>query len=153
METEDIAIFSRNHRNYLEAASRRKRTTFRASKPWSTAEQAVKRSGPRPIYIVPIGSEEVEYEARLIDVRLRPDERDPETQRLLAMCLSETLDEGLWPDKAGNPGVRTLYVIGDCRKLKQSFPFTRLKKRADRRPLDAGFRYDYAIVSPLSKLK
>ena len=57
----DVAIFSRNHRKYLEGAETRGKsdpswlTVFRSGAKWATAEREIARLGPLPIYLAAIG--------------------------------------------------------------------------------------------------
>jgi hypothetical protein len=144
----DLAVFSRNHAHYLEAASERKRdtpTTFRSRVRWVTAAGAIKVFGPRSIYFVSVdGARKVDYQADLVEVQLDPDTRKARTRRLLGYELSATKKgkEELWSNS-----VKTLYVIENCRRLRSgSFSQTRLRKSADGTKLHRDYRRSYAIV-------
>ncbi len=88
----EIAVFARNHRLYLEAASSRngKRpeqfTTFRAAKPWVSAHYANAVHGAFKVYFAPIsGEKEVEFEAIVHRVKLDPQKGDEDTEKLVAV--------------------------------------------------------------------
>jgi hypothetical protein len=147
---------SRNHVFYLEEARIKgtvdpsERIVFRAKAKWATAEQQIGRRGPLPIYLAPIGGAgKVEYVAELCDVLLDPVPGSPEAERWLDDALPSTASEGLW----GDPPVSTLYAIRACRMLKQPFPFTRLVKLSDGRPISADYGYSYSIVRAIDDLE
>jgi hypothetical protein len=115
----DVAVFARNHRRYLEAATSKNEkhpelfTTFRATTSWTSAHYANQVHGAIKVYFAPIGGEKkVEYEATIHRIKLDPQKGDPDTETLLAFSLDETKDEGLW-EKYGKK-VNTLYVITHC---------------------------------------
>ncbi len=66
-------------------------------------------------------------------------------QDLLQYCTQSTRGEGLW-EKAEKVGVKTLYVISNCQKLRSPFLFTGLRKLIDASPIDANFSRSYALV-------
>jgi hypothetical protein len=143
-----VAVFSRNHRAYLDEAVRigaqspNDEIVFRARAKWATADKAVSRSGVIPIYYSAVGSEgQVEYAAELCGVLINPVEGSPEESRWLSRVLPATASEGLW-----NPPARTLYEIRNCRALAQPFPITRLAKASDGKPISADYGYSYCVV-------
>lgn len=147
----NVAIFCRNHPKYLEEAARigaktpEKPITFRASTVWKSGEVAVDVHGPRKIYFVPVGGQElVQYEATLEQVELHPDPNTEATKKLLANCLDSTRNEGLW-EQYGKT-VRTLYVISHCQKVVSPFPYTMLTKLSDGLHIDKNYRYSYTLV-------
>jgi hypothetical protein len=147
-----VAIFSRNHREYLEEAAtigareQSAPVVFRARANWVTAEREIGRLGPLPIYFAPIGGAgQVEYVAELSDVLLDPVEGTQETDEWLDRALRTTGSEGLWGEPGERP-VSTLYEIRSCRRLKHPFPFTRLVKLSDGKPISADYGYSYSIV-------
>jgi len=145
---QDFAIFSRNHKSYLEEASRRKRdewTTFRSNVRWVTARNAVKANGPCKIYFAAIDDDGmVNYEAELVHVQIDPRASSAETRRLLLKTLKSTTKEKLWDN-----AVRTLYVIANCKRLDKSLPQTKLRKLNDNSPLDKNYIRSYALVHPV----
>ncbi|MEO5577217.1 MAG: hypothetical protein ABIR67_15300 [Gaiellaceae bacterium] len=152
---ENVAVFSRNHRDYLEEAKTigardpSERVVFRAKAKWATAERAIGRLGPIPIYLAAIGAAgQVEYEAKLCEVLLDPVAGSPEADEWLDHVLEATASEGLW-----DPPVSTLYAICACRTLKQPLPITRLVKLSDGEPISADYGYSYAIVRAIDDLE
>jgi hypothetical protein len=150
-EPQDVAVFTRNHRNYLEEAAKisaqdpRKLIVFRARSKWVTALREIPAGGSLPIYMAAIGGAgEVEYEAELCDGQTEPSRGDRKTEALLDLVLKSTKDEGLW-EKYGKT-VETLYAIRACRRRSEPFPITSLVKFSDGRPISADYGYSYAIV-------
>lgn len=146
--TPAVAVFSRNHREYLDAAVKadpERPITFRAQRVWRAARAAVETYGPRKIYFVPIpGNKLVEYQALLEKVVLYPAQLDADTvNQLLANCLEKTRDEGLW-EQYGEV-VRTLYVISHCQKLASPFPQTALRKLSDEEPIAENYVRAYVV--------
>lgn len=146
-----VAVFTRNHRNYLEEAADistqdpRAVIVFRARSKWVTALREIPAGGSLPIYMAAIGGAgEVEYEAELCDGQIEPRRGDPKTEVLLALVLKSTKDEGLW-EKYGKT-VETLYAIRACRRRSRPFPITSLVKLADGKPISANYAYSYALV-------
>jgi len=148
----DVAVFSRNHRHYLEEAATRDSSApivFRAAARWATAEREISKLGALPIYLAAVGAAgQVEYAAALCGVLLDPVEGSSEAEKWLARVLSSTASEGLW-----DQSVKTLYAMRACRMLKQPFPITRLVKLADGKPISADYGYSYAIVRPIDDLE
>ena len=145
IKSRDIAVFTRNHPEYIEEAEEigkgnpAKPITFRADKSWVSAASYLEMRAPCDLYIVRIdGDGSVEFVADLHEVHLNPKIGEPKTEELLKHVLPSTKDEGLW----GN----TLYVIKNCRKLPRSFPQTELIKVKDRKPLSKDYKYSYSIV-------
>jgi hypothetical protein len=140
-----LAVFSRNHRPYLEEAAARSPktpTVFRARATWATAERAVARFGVLPIYFAPVGAEgQVEYVADLCGVLLNPVERSQEAAKWLSRVRPATASEGLW-----DPPVETLYEIRACRVLAKPFPMTKLVKASDGKPISPNYGYSYSVV-------
>jgi hypothetical protein len=149
-ETRDIAILCQNHRIYLEHAAKitdrypERRITFRATDTWRSGQTALRAHGPRTIYLAPNDGDMVEYEARLEQIKLEPEREEGETEALLAKCLPETQDQGLWEQYGDR--VRTLYVISNCRRIAAPFPYTRLVKLSDEEPVDEHYNYGYVLV-------
>lgn len=148
MKVTDAAVFSRNHRHYLEQASARavdEPTTFRSNVPWVSAANAIEKHGPRTIYFAPIdGGGRIEYQGDLVEVQVDPSKSHPVSQRLLSYALKDTSTEELWENT-----VLTLYVVANCHKLKKPFPQTRLRKLSDDCPLDENYIRSYALVHEL----
>lgn len=149
--TERVAVFARNHREYLDEAlsrnmSRPERfTTFRSSKRWTGAHAVNAEHGTLRIFFAPVGGEKmVEHRAMLHQVHLDPDPDDPITQEVLACELESTREEGLW-EKFGQK-VQTLYVISHCECLDNPFPFTHLIKASDGTPISPNYGYSYSLV-------
>lgn len=150
--TPDLAVFCRNHPEYLAEAARIgkldpcKRVTFRASARWASAARALRLHRPRPIYFASIGGgPEVVYVADLVDLELDPSEHAPRTEQLLGHSLEDTQGEGLWKGK-----VRTLYVIRGCR-ARPATPLEHLQKISDGQPISRSFKYSYALVHALEE--
>ena len=146
------AIFSRNYSEHLDEAvgisshNPRQPITFRSSVVWSSAKLAIETHGQRKIYFALVGdSNFVSYEANLEKIELNPELNPQTAQYLLQYCTQSTREEGLW-EKAVKVGVKTLYVISDCRKITSPFPFTELRKLIDGSPIDENFSRSYALV-------
>ena len=147
----NVAIFCRNHPEYLERASKigaetpEQPITFRARKVWKSGKAAIDIHGPRKIYFVPVGGGElVEYEAILDEVVLYPEFNTKATQALLENSLPETRGEGLWEQYGGK--ARTLYVISHCQQLAVPFPYTALTKVDNGLPVHKNYGYSYSVV-------
>ncbi|HNR69590.1 MAG TPA: HNH endonuclease [bacterium] len=159
-DTSDIAIFARNHRDYLEAAVARNEndpsrfTTFRARSKWKKAQSVLKTDGPLLIYFVPVGSTgDVEYLATLHNIQLNPQRGNKVTETFLGFALEDsevphTSNEGLW-EQFEKPAL-TLYVISHCKRTKP-FHFSELIKHSDDTPISPDFGYSYCIVYPHCK--
>src|SRR5215469_7078023 len=109
-----IAVFTRNHKQYMEAAAEISRrdpnatVVFRASRKWATAVRELRVAASIPVYISVVGGEgTVEYAAELCDGELDPQLGQARTQALLAQTLDATKAEGLWGND--HAPVRTLY--------------------------------------------
>jgi hypothetical protein len=146
------AIFSRNYSEHLDEAveiskhNPRQSITFRSSVVWSSAKLAIETHGQRKIYFAPVrDSNLVSYEGNLEKIELYPELNPQTAQNLLQHCTQSTRGEGLW-EEAGKAGVKTLYVILNCRKLTSPFPFTDLRKLIDASPIDENFSRSYAVV-------
>lgn len=154
-KTTDIAIFVRNHLDYLNAAVTRnkkdpeKPTTFRARTAWKSALLALQAHGTLPIYFAPVaGSGNVEFSAILHHIKLDPLRGDDETETYLGFALTdhevdETSNEGLW-EQFGKR-VKTLYVITHCKPISP-FPFTDLIKLSNGSHISPDYGYSYCIV-------
>jgi hypothetical protein len=150
---ESVAVFARNHREYLDEAASRDpsvTTVFRAKAAWTTAERAVSKAGSIPIYLAAVGGAgKVEYAAELCGVLLDPVKGAPETDKWLSRVLPSTASEGLWEED--DRPVITLYAIRACRKLKKPFPMTKLVKLSDRKPISANYGYSYSVVRAIAR--
>lgn len=153
-----VAVFCRNHTVLLEEAVQisfrnpHELVLFRARTVWRAADIALARHGPRPIYLLPIAANDVRdgrirYVGKLHQVVLRPSDTEA-TRELLDKSVPAALNEGLWPDKEGNPTVRTLYLVSNIRRVPENTKvhYYDLKKVADGEPIEAEFRYSYCIV-------
>jgi hypothetical protein len=147
-----IAVFTKNHRQYLEEAAERnatnrvRPTTFRSRQTWASAQKANNEFGTLKIYFALVGGKNtIEYRADLNVVYLKPQPGNPETDEILGCELESTKGEGLW-EKDGQIGVETLYLISRCERLAQPFPITELRKVQDGEPIHKDFGYSYAIV-------
>lgn len=154
---QNIAVFTRNHLKYIEAAVARNQvrperfTTFRSAVKWSNAHLANSEYGAIPIYFAPIGSDKgVEYEALLHQIYLDPVAEQPDTIEILALELESTRNEGLW-EQYDKP-VKTLYVISHCKPLDNPFPITNLIKLGDEKPISENYGYSYSIVFRKDKI-
>ena len=149
-QTPDVAILCQNHRIYLEHAAKigakepEKRIAFRTSAVWKSGEAALEAHGPRTVYLVPGDGGLVEYVAVLEEVLVHPQAGDEATEELLAHCLPETQDQGLWEDH--DEQVRTLYVLSHCRWVEKPFPYTELTKLSDGERVDENYSYGYVLV-------
>jgi hypothetical protein len=140
-----IAVFTRNHGQYLAAACKRaadEPTTFRASKRWVSAAYAVTNRKPKPLdlYFATVdGKGYVEYVAELHEVLVDPDGRRKD--ELITYVVEETKDED-WES------LGTLYVIHNCRKLEKSktFSMTKLIKLSDDKPISEDYSRAYSLV-------
>ena len=146
-----LAVFTRNHRKYLDEAAERnvadpvRPTAFRSGVRWVSARSANESVGPLRIYFAPIGGEnKVEYQADLTHVHLDPKRGDTTADNILAWELDSTKGEGLW-EKYGEK-VRTLYVISRCERLETAFPATELVKTSDGKPISERYGYSYCLV-------
>jgi len=147
----DLAVFTRNHRRYLQEAtelSRQdpgKKILFRARSKWAAAYSYIAEKGPTEIYMSAVGGNgKVEYAATLCEIMLDPSSTQPRAQELLSLSLESTKEEGLW-EQGGKP-VKTLYVISNCRELTTPFPMTDLVKINDNKPIKDNFGYSYCLV-------
>jgi hypothetical protein len=147
----NIAVFSRNYPEYLEVASKiaiehpERLITFRAVTTWKSAQIALNFHNTIPIYFACVGGKGiVEYEAVLHTIYLNPKRGNKDTERLLALSLDETKDEGLW--EKYNQTVHTLYVIRQCKKLPDPFPMTSLVKITDDKSISKNYGYSYSLV-------
>jgi hypothetical protein len=148
------AVFSRNHRQWLEdavnigARNPSAPIVFRSRARWATAARELARVQTLPIYFAPVGGTgKVEYVADLCDVLLDPIKGSAEARKWLTKVLQGTRAEQLWV-----PPANTLYEIRDCRKLKRPFQMTRLVKVSDAKPLSADYGYSYSIVERVANL-
>lgn len=146
------AVFSRNYESYLTQAAARNRkkphrlTTFRSERVWKTADLLLEQYGSIPIYMAVIGSaNRLRYIGILEAVELHPDERKSTTRHMLKHALPSTKSERVW-----NPGEGTLYVVSHLRAVSP-MPFTALRKLSNQKPLDATFRYSYALVGAIPR--
>jgi hypothetical protein len=151
VKTPNAAILCQNHRIYLEHAAKigaknpEQRITFRTSALWKSGQAGLEAHGPLKIYFTPSTEGDiVAYEARLEEVLLEPEADDPATQALLAHCLPETSDQGLWEEYENK--VRSLYVISHCKWVEPPFSYTDLTKLSDGKPVDESYTSGYAIV-------
>jgi predicted HNH restriction endonuclease len=155
-----VAVFTRNHRKYLDEAVLRnqedpvRQTTFRSAKRWVGAYHANAKLGPLKIYFAPVGGDNgIEYQADLTMVHLDPNTEDPVTREVLASELDSTKSEGLW--EKYSKSVKTLYVISRCERLSRPFPISELIKLSDDTFISKDFGYSYALVNehfPLSHI-
>lgn len=150
--SQDVAVFTRNHRAYVEDAARLSAKSpdemivFRAWTKWLTASRELPSGGSLPIYMATVGGNgDVEYEAELCDVQLKPRRGNAKTERLLARVLKSTKNEGLW-ERSENGIAKTLYAIRRCRKLPKPFPMTSLVKVSDGERISADYGYSYCVV-------
>lgn len=145
--TERIAVFARNHLQYLEFAAAvaesdaERWVTFRSKKSWAGAGKALLKQGRVAVFFAVVGEQTVQFKANLQEVLLQPRAEDQSAQRLLRLAPPATEREGLW----GNE-VETLYAISGCFRLESPFPLSRLLKASDHSPLSADFRYSYALA-------
>lgn len=151
MRTERVAVFARNHRQYLDEAVTRNAihperfTTFRSSKRWMGAHAANVEHGTLRIFFAPIGgSKGVEYIAMLHRVHLDPDPVEPLTKEVLACGLESTREEGLW-EQSGQK-VQALYMISHCERVDSPIPITELTKASDRKAISKDYGYSYSLV-------
>jgi hypothetical protein len=148
-----VAVFARNHRQYLDEAvalcrqNPQRPVTFRAAGVWRSAEGAVSGGAtPVPIYIAAVGGAGIEYVGELCEVQTHPFRGDTQTEHLLELVTPSTKQEGLW--ERGPRPVRTLYAIKGCRKLRTPVRLSTLSKAADGTQLDDGYQHGYALVQP-----
>ena len=142
------AVFARNHRKYLEEASKLspiKPVTFRSATTWIKAAKVLENNSTIPIYFAVIGEgSNIAFKADLIAIQLNPGQTDPETKKFLGFSLHATAKEGLW-EKDEKP-VSTLYIVKRCRRLRPSFPFSDLVKISNHEPIAPNYRYSYSVV-------
>ena len=146
--TAGMAIFSRNERSHLEAATDagsaepERLVVLRSRKKWVAAAIAVRAHGPTAIYFAVVdGGPTVEYEAELVEVQVDPDPETVATERLLDHVAETTRHEGLRNDQ-----VRTLYAIRGCRRLDRPYRLSELTKHDGGEPLSDGYIRNYALV-------
>ena len=146
-----LAVFARNHLSYIEqsallaASNPEQLVTFRSAKRWASAHQALQQQGAMRVFFSPNDSEgQVQYEAVLHTIHLEPKLGEEQTKKLLAFCLEETKDEGLWGKY--NEKVKTLYVVSKCRRFDTPFSMTRLSKASDEKPISENYGYSYTVV-------
>ncbi|MGD8726800.1 MAG: HNH endonuclease [Gemmatimonadales bacterium] len=141
------AVFTRNHRGYLEEAARigtrtpARLITFRSEVIWRRASDLLGLYGALPIYFAVIGeAHSIRYAATLKALDLHPQESREATRQLLAYSLKATKQERVW-----TPGEGTLYAIAGCKAIRP-FSLSRLRKLSDGNPVDSRYRYSYALV-------
>jgi hypothetical protein len=132
-----IAVFARNHPEYLQAAAKdpSKQVTFQSKRRWARVEKALASEEPIKIYFAPNGQDKIKYEATIKDVDLNP----RKDSSLLNFRLDETVEEGIWG--------KTLYMISNCRRVPD-LKLSDLQKE-DGAPLSDNFKYSYAVVREL----
>jgi hypothetical protein len=147
-----IAVFTRNHRCYLEEACNVSRVdasrsiTFRSNTKWASIATEIAKGHVVPIYVAAIeGKGLIQWTADLIELDLEPDDSRPETRRLLGYALGSTKKEGVW-----SLGKGTLYAASNYRALKEPFAMTRLVKYFNSKPLSSEFNYSYSIVHAIA---
>jgi hypothetical protein len=145
-----VAILCQNHPIYLTHAAKigkkypERLITFRTTALWRSGAKALEAQGPRQIYFAPEGQTTVQYAGVLEQVLLEPQAESAETQALLAHCLPETQDQGLWEQY--DEHVRTLYVISHCHDVESPFSYTDLTKISDDEPVSEKYTYGYILV-------
>tara|TARA_B100000809_G_scaffold160137_1_gene157512 strand:+ start:297 stop:1193 length:897 start_codon:yes stop_codon:yes gene_type:complete len=146
-----LAVFARNHQSYIEESAKLAKSnperliTFRSAKPWASAHKALQQHRSMRVFFSPNGADgEVQYEAVLHTIHLEPELGEEQTDKLLAFCLDETKDEGLWGKY--NEEVKTLYVVSNCRRFDGPFSMTRLTKASDEEPISENYGYSYTVV-------
>ena len=144
----DVAVFTRNHPEYLEEASKigksdpNRHIAFRAVTRWVSAAKYLRQRSPMPLYISSIGaSGVVDFVADLIGISLDPSIGEPQTDQWLEMCLKSTKKEGLWDGEVG-----TLYMIANCRPIPRPFAIQELVKVSNNEKLSANYERSYSVV-------
>lgn len=87
----DIAVFARNHSDYLEYAKdvgeddSARSVPFRSRKLWSAARRALERQRSVWVFFAVVGQPDVQFRARLQEVHLNPTASDPVIERLIRL--------------------------------------------------------------------
>src|SRR5262245_61157874 len=91
------AVFARNHKQYLEKACELSNknplsfVSFRLSKRWVSAENALRNQSPITIFFAEIGGKGlITHKATLHNVILNPKENKGEAEKWLSFGLTET---------------------------------------------------------------
>lgn len=139
----DFAIFTRNYRQHIATIG--DRGVFRSSMRWARPERALKKGDIVDVYIAPVdGNGEIEFRARLTNVKLEPSRNDPDVIEMLKNTPSSTEGEGLWEGD-----VATLYELTDIQKVEPSFHFTQLRKLDGGDNIDPDYSRSYCIVQAI----
>ncbi len=139
----DFAIFTRNYRKYIAAVG--ERGVFRSSVRWAKPERALKKGATVDVYIAPVdGSGEIEFRARLTNIKLEPNRNDPDVIEMLKNTPSSTEGEGLWEGD-----VATLYELTDIKKVEPLFHFTQLRKLNGGENINPDYARSYCIVQAI----
>lgn len=145
-QSQEPAVFSRNHDTYLRQASalaRRSATrlvTFRSNGSWTGARRLLQSVGSMPIYFAPVdGAGLITHRATLRQVYVGH-MNAPEAKVLLESRLRSTRGETNWNSEG------TLYAISGCARVRPPFAFSALHKLSDSKRISPGFRYSYCLV-------
>lgn len=146
-----IAVFARNHKEFLEKALQQsfnepnRQITFRSAVRWVRAKTALDIQGIVHVYLAPIGSDSmVEYKANLKLVVLDPSPHDPRAIEALNHELEETASEGLWSDDTSP--AKTLYCVSNFCRLQSPLKISQLLKASDEKPISNNYNYSYLPI-------
>jgi len=142
----DLAVLTRNYRNYLDKAIQAGGpVTFCSNMRWTSAHAALTAGRPVIVYIVPEGGTgQVEYEGKIETILLAPF-TDPVTlENLLAKVNDDAAHAGI-----DSGSIETIYSIVDLHKLAEPFPQTKLLKLSDGKPVSENYIRSYCLVAPM----
>jgi hypothetical protein len=135
------AVFTRNHKTYLdEACKREEPTAFQSKKKWSGAEGWLKKQKTLKVYIAPVGEvgepPKVRYEGTITKIALV--DSAPEAAKKLLAARDETNERRVWG--------KTVYLLSDCCEIIPAISLSALRKAKDGTRLSDDYKYSYSIV-------
>ncbi len=136
------AVFTRNYKEHLEEACKRKEpTAFQSKKKWSGAQRWLKKQGTLKVYIAPVDSPKsgpkIMYEGTVKEIALVESAPEATVKKLLAARGEETRKEELWK--------KTVYLLSDCCEIPAT-PLSALRKAKDGTNLSDDYNYSYSII-------
>lgn len=139
----DFAVFTRNYLNHVVGSG--PGGIFRSRVRWASPAKALDKGQEVDVYIAPVdGNGDVAFRAKLVRVKLNPDENDPEVKEMLTKCPESTKEEGLWEG-----GVETLYELDGIAEIDPPFHFTELKRLHGGNNISPGYSRSYCLVKTI----
>lgn len=136
------AIFTRNFPQRLEDAVRSEKVTHRARKTWRAAAIGIEHHGDLPAYIKSRDVEEdVVTHTGVIEHVVVDVEDNPDKVEKLREFVA---DRDTWDEHIDD--TKTLYLLRNCQKLDEPFPYTNLRKIKNGEPLPESYSRQPAYV-------